>query len=73
VNDLKITPDRRLVAAAGFQHVRIYDVQGASQSPTLNFEGLSKNVASIGFNKDAQWMISGGEDFNARIWDLRLE
>jgi G protein beta subunit-like protein len=59
------------VGAAGFQHVRIYDVHGASQSPMLNFEGLSKNVTTIGFNKDAQWMFSGGEDCYARIWDLR--
>ncbi|ODM97220.1 Target of rapamycin complex subunit lst8 [Orchesella cincta] len=72
VNDLCITPDRRLIAAAGFQHVRLYDIQGTTQSPTLNFEGIQKNVTAIGFNTDAQWMYTGGEDFNARIWDLRV-
>jgi G protein beta subunit-like protein len=71
VNDLCITPDRRLIAAAGYQHVRIYDVHGTSQTPTLNFEGLTKNVTSLGFNKDGQWMFSGGEDCSARIWDMR--
>ncbi|OXA51202.1 Target of rapamycin complex subunit lst8 [Folsomia candida] len=71
VNDLAISPDRKSVAAAGFQHVRIYDVQGSGQSPAVNFEGLTKNVTCIGFNRDGQWMFSGGEDDNARIWDLR--
>lgn len=54
VNDLKISPDRRSVAAAGFQHVRLYDVAGSAQSPAVNFEGLSKNVTCIGFNRDGQ-------------------
>lgn len=71
MNSLCITPDRRLVGAAGFQHVRLYDIKGGSQTPTLNFEGIQKNVTTIGFNKDTQWMYTGGEDFNARIWDLR--
>jgi G protein beta subunit-like protein len=71
VNALAVTHDRKLLAAAGYQHIRIYDVQGTSLGPSLNFEGLSKNVTTLGFNKDGQWMYSGSEDCNARIWDLR--
>lgn len=55
----------------GFQQIRIYDIHGSSENPTVNFEGISKNVTTIGFNKDGNWMYSGGEDFNARIWDMR--
>ncbi len=35
------------------------------------FEGMSKNVTSVGFYQNAQFMFSGGEDCMARIWDLR--
>ena len=35
------------------------------------FEGMTKNVTSLGFYKDGRFMYSGGEDCMARIWDLR--
>ena len=35
------------------------------------FEGISKNVTCLGFYDDGRFMYSGGEDCNARIWDLR--
>ena len=35
------------------------------------FEGIPKNVTCIGFYGDGRFMYSGGEDCNARIWDLR--
>uniref|UniRef100_A0A915HG60 Target of rapamycin complex subunit lst8 n=1 Tax=Romanomermis culicivorax TaxID=13658 RepID=A0A915HG60_ROMCU len=73
VNALAISPDRHLIAAAGYQHIRIYDAQQGSTNaqPIVNYEGFSKNVTSIGFNKDMRWMYTGSEDFSARIWDLR--
>lgn len=72
MNILQISPDRKSVAAGGFQHVRIYDVQGQATNPTINLEGILKNVTTLGFNKDGSWMFTGGEDGSARIWDLRL-
>ena len=36
------------------------------------FEGMNKNVTSLGFYQSAQFMYSGGKDCMARIWDLRL-
>ena len=35
------------------------------------FEGMSKNVTSVGFYQNGNFMYSGGEDSMARIWDLR--
>ena len=35
------------------------------------FEGMNKNVTSVGFYNDGRLMYSGGEDCMARIWDLR--
>ena len=37
----------------------------------VNFEGVTKNVTSVGFNADGRWMYSGGEDGYCRVWDLK--
>ncbi|GAB1607764.1 target of rapamycin complex subunit lst8-like [Argonauta hians] len=71
VNDLEITPDRQYVAGAGFQHIRMFDINSKSSSPLLDYEGLSKNVTAVGFQEDGKWMYSGGEDMTTRIWDQR--
>ncbi|KAH9511567.1 Target of rapamycin complex subunit lst8 [Dermatophagoides farinae] len=71
VNALAITPTRELLASAGFQHIRLYDVQSNASTPLINFEGISKNVSSIGFSPNTTFMYTGGEDFYARIWDIR--
>ena len=73
MNALCITPDRQLLAAAGFQHIRMYDIlsTGQGNGPVLNYEGIQKNVTAVGFQEDGNWMFSGGEDHSARIWDTR--
>lgn len=60
-----------MLAAAGFQHIRMYEVLSSNPNPVVNYEGVSKNVTSIGFQSDGKWMYSGGEDGSVRIWDLR--
>ncbi|KAG8225654.1 hypothetical protein J437_LFUL010339 [Ladona fulva] len=47
VNALEITPDKQLIAAAGYQHIRLYDVTSSNPSPVLNYEGLSRNVTAV--------------------------
>lgn len=71
VNDLEITPDRKMIAAAGFQRVRMYDLASTNPNPILNYDGIQKNVTAIGFQQDGKWMFTGSEDNAARIWDLR--
>lgn len=71
VNDLEITPDRQLIAAAGYQHIRMYDLNANSPNPVVNYNGTSKNFTSVGFQEDGKWMYTGGEDNSAKIWDLR--
>ncbi|XP_054159033.1 target of rapamycin complex subunit lst8-like [Oppia nitens] len=71
VNALEITPNRHMLAAAGFQHIRMYDVVSQHPNPVVNYEGVSKNITSLGFQSDGKWMYSGGEDGSVRIWDLR--
>ncbi|CAH2250239.1 jg6916 [Pararge aegeria aegeria] len=71
VNDLEINPNSQMVAACGYQHIRMYDLASANPDPVMNFEGVIKNVSRVGFQENGQWMYTGGEDCTARIWDLR--
>ncbi|KAG1700940.1 Target of rapamycin complex subunit lst8 [Nymphon striatum] len=71
VNALEITNDKQLLAAAGFQHIRMYEINTGKPNPIMNYEGVSKNVTAVGFNDTTKWMFSAGEDGCARIWDLR--
>ncbi|GJQ84010.1 hypothetical protein Trydic_g10477 [Trypoxylus dichotomus] len=71
VNALEITPNRQLLAAASYQHIRMYDLQSSNPNAVTDYESIPKNVTSIGFQEDGKWMYSGGEDGRVRIWDLR--
>ena len=68
---MEITPNRQQLAAAGYQHIRMYDLKSLSEDPIINYEGISKNVTALGFQEDGKWMFTGGEDCTAKIWDLR--
>ncbi|XP_074647978.1 target of rapamycin complex subunit lst8-like [Tubulanus polymorphus] len=72
VNALEITPDKQHIAAAGYQHIRMYDLNSSgNQNPVVNYDGIAKNITSLGFHEEGKWMYTGGEDSSARIWDLR--
>lgn len=68
---MEITPDKKLLAAASYQYIRMYDLTSNNPNSIINYDGISKNITRIGFQEDGKWMYSGGEDCNARIWDLR--
>lgn len=68
---MEITPDKNLLAVAGYQHIRMYDLKGNNPNSVLNYESVSKNITSLGFQENGKWMYTGGEDCKARIWDLR--
>ena len=74
VNTLDISPDGQLLAAGGYQHIRMYDINGKTggTNPVVNYEGVQKNIVALGFQQQTgKWMFTGGEDGQARIWDLR--
>ncbi|XP_022235017.1 target of rapamycin complex subunit lst8-like isoform X2 [Limulus polyphemus] len=74
VNALDITPDRQLLAAAGYQHVRMYDINSNNPSPVINYEGgqgATRNFTAVGFQEEGRFMFTGGDDCYAKIWDLR--
>uniref|UniRef100_A0A1I8GH71 Target of rapamycin complex subunit lst8 n=1 Tax=Macrostomum lignano TaxID=282301 RepID=A0A1I8GH71_9PLAT len=71
VNALSISPDRRTLAAAGYEHIRLYDIGDTLvTSPSLSFD-MQKNITAVGFDGHGKWMYSGGEDCVCRVWDLR--
>jgi len=72
VNAMEISPDGQLLAACGYQHIRMFDVNNTKPNPVVNFEGVSKNVMAIGFEDEGRWMYTGGEDGTVKIWDLRM-
>lgn len=49
----------------------MYDLNSNNPNPVINYDGVSKNITSVGFHEDGRWMYTGGEDCLARIWDLR--
>lgn len=56
VNAMEITPDRQLLAVAGFQHIRMYDIPGGNnQNPVSTYEGVGKNVTGVGFNDENRY------------------
>ncbi|OQR80050.1 target of rapamycin complex subunit LST8-like [Tropilaelaps mercedesae] len=71
VNCLHITPDRSYFVAGGYQSVRLYDIASQNNNPTVTFEGISKNVTSLGSHDAFSFMFTTGEDGCARIWDAR--
>jgi G protein beta subunit-like protein len=71
VNDMCITPDGAQLAVAGWQHLRMYDMQSPSPQGLHTFSVHDKNVSCLGFQADGSWMYTGGEDCMAKIWDMR--
>ena len=50
----------------------MFDVFGSNVNPVVNYEGISKNVMDAGFQDDARWMYTAGEDGTVKIWDLGM-
>lgn len=73
VNQLAISNDGKQLGAAGYEHVRLYDITSPSPYPTTTYSKLQKekNVTSLGFNPSSQWMFTAGEEGLACVWDLR--
>ncbi|GBP33760.1 Target of rapamycin complex subunit lst8 [Eumeta japonica] len=51
VNALEMMPDSQLVAACGYQHIRMYDLGSANPDPVINYDNISKNISRVGFQR----------------------
>jgi len=64
------------VAAAGNQHVRLYDVQHPSTGPNgaahlASYDGHTANITAIAWHCEGKWIVTGSEDGTLKIWDTR--
>ncbi|KAG4305326.1 hypothetical protein PORY_001496 [Pneumocystis oryctolagi] len=71
VNRLCISPDKRLLAAAGNHYVRLYDIQTATPNPIVTLDGHTSNVTAVAFNCEGKWIVTSGEDGTVKLWDPR--
>lgn len=73
VNALAVTPDRNLLAAAGYNTVRLFDLNNKNASHVAQFDGHTANITSLGFSSDGKWMYTSSEDKTIRLWDMRAK
>lgn len=71
VNRLCISPDKRYLAAAGNQSVKLYDIKSTNPSPLLTFEGHTGNITGVAFHCEGKWMVTSSEDGTVKIWETR--
>ncbi|KAJ1659954.1 TOR complex subunit lst8 [Dispira simplex] len=72
INRLSISPDKRFVAAAGNQSVKIFEVAGLNQNPCLILETHKPgvNVMTVEFQREMKWIVVACEDGIIRIYDF---
>ncbi|RXG64139.1 Target of rapamycin complex subunit lst8 [Armadillidium vulgare] len=66
------SPDCQLLAAAGHQHIRMYDLNSSTSDHIINYDGISKNVTALGFQENGKWMYTSGEDGTAKYGTLEI-
>eukprot|EP00574_Skeletonema_japonicum_P004156 CAMPEP_0201728294 /NCGR_PEP_ID=MMETSP0593-20130828/15435_1 /ASSEMBLY_ACC=CAM_ASM_000672 /TAXON_ID=267983 /ORGANISM="Skeletonema japonicum, Strain CCMP2506" /LENGTH=317 /DNA_ID=CAMNT_0048220349 /DNA_START=6 /DNA_END=959 /DNA_ORIENTATION=+ len=71
VNCLEITPDKQYLAAGGNPHIRLFEINNASNQSILTLEGHTGNVTSLGFQRNGRYLYSSSEDGTVKLWDLR--
>ena len=71
VNRLCISPDKRLLAAAGAEEVKLFDIRSTNPSSYLTFKGHHGNVTGVAFHCEGKWMVTSSEDGTVKIWDTR--
>ncbi|ODH20936.1 hypothetical protein ACO22_05760 [Paracoccidioides brasiliensis] len=72
VNRLCITPDKRYVAAAGRDNVKLYDIKSTNPNPVMSFDGHTNNVTGVAFHCEGKWMVTSSEDGTVKVWDTRI-
>lgn len=71
INKLVVTPDKRLIAAAGNPHIKLFDLTSNHASAIFDYNGHTSNVTALGFQREQKWMYSASEDCTVKVWDLR--
>ena len=64
VNSLAIARDGSMIAAGGYQHIRMFDLLSGNLNPVVNFGGVSKNVMTVGYQ------VTQSSYFKFNVWIL---
>lgn len=67
VNDIKMSPDKTLLAVAGSAGVWLYDAKIGGEIALLT--GHTKPVSSVAFSPQGDLLVSGSYDGKLRIWN----
>ncbi|PKY00875.1 WD-repeat protein Pop3 [Aspergillus campestris IBT 28561] len=71
VNRLCITPDKRYLAAAGHNNIKLYDIKSSNPNPIMSFDGHTSNITGVAFHCEGKWMVTSSEDNTVKVWDTR--
>ncbi|MCJ1313311.1 TOR complex subunit lst8 [Agyrium rufum] len=63
--------DKKYLAAAGCEEVKLYDIRSQNTSPFLSFTGHTGNVTGVAFHCEGKWMVTSSEDGTVKVWDTR--
>jgi WD40 repeat protein len=68
--DVAISPDGSLLAAASENDVVLFDL--ASHSRVREFLGHQNTVSCLVYSPDGQWLITGSHDRSIRVWNVQI-
>lgn len=71
VNRLCIAPDKRWLAAAGKDSVKLFDIRSTNPNAVMTFKGHTDNITGVAFHCESKWMVTSSEDGTVKIWDIR--
>ena len=69
INDLALSPDGTMLAAASPLGVWLYDPKDLKSEPRL-LEGHTRDVLSVIFSPDGKTILSASQDGTVKIWDV---
>ncbi len=72
INDVKFSPDGRLIASASFdKSIKLWDGKTGKFIATLR--GHVQQVYQLSFSSDSRLLVSGSADSTLKVWDLRVK
>lgn len=71
INDIKFSPDSKLLAVATSEGTRIYDV--VTRHEVAHFTGHKGKVNTVAFSANGTYLASGGDDKMIHIWNVKTE
>lgn len=69
---MKISYDKSLLACGTSSGISLYDIHDTTNISQKGSYEYPKNVTSIGFKNNSDWIYAGSEDGTVRVHDIRL-